>query len=80
MSLRHPVTRCSAHTRTSSNVLPVKNFESTYGMASISRLLKITGLFCKRALQKRLYPAKETYNFREPTLNVVNRNANLNSE
>jgi len=39
----------------------------TYGVATISRLLKITGLFCKRALQKRLYSAKETYNFKEPT-------------
>jgi len=27
----------------------------------------ITGLFCKRALQKRRYSAKETYNFKEPT-------------
>jgi len=25
------------------------------------------GLFCKRTLQKRLYSAKETYNFNEPT-------------
>jgi len=39
----------------------------TYGMATISRLLKITCLFCKRDLQKRLYSAKETYNFKEPT-------------
>jgi len=38
-----------------------------YGVATISRLLKITGLFCKRALQKRLYPAKETDNLKEPT-------------
>ena len=38
-----------------------------YGVASISRLLKITGLFCKGALQKRRYSAKETYNFKEPT-------------
>jgi len=38
-----------------------------YGVATNSRLLKITGLFCKRALQKRLYSAKETYNFKEPT-------------
>jgi len=29
-----------------------------YGMPSISRLLKIKGLFCKRALQKRRYSAK----------------------
>jgi len=33
----------------------------------ISRLLKITCLFCKRALYKRLYSAKETYDFKEPT-------------
>jgi len=37
------------------------------GLATISRLLKITGLFCKRALSKRTYSAKETYNFKEPT-------------
>ena len=33
-----------------------------YGVATISKLLKITGLFCKTALEKRLYSAKETYN------------------
>jgi len=33
---------------------------------TVPRLLKITGLFCKRALQKRLYSAKETYNSKEP--------------
>jgi len=38
-----------------------------YGVATISRLLKITGLFCKRALYKSLYSAKETYDFKEPT-------------
>jgi len=38
-----------------------------YGMATISRLLKIIDLFCKRAHQKRRYSAKETYNFKEPT-------------
>ena len=38
-----------------------------HGVATISRLLKITGLSCKRALYKRLYSAKETYNFKEPT-------------
>jgi len=32
------------------------------GVATISRLLKIIGLFFKRALWKRLYSAKETYN------------------
>ena len=38
-----------------------------YGVASISRIDKIIGLFCKRALQKRQYSAKETYNFIDPT-------------
>jgi len=38
-----------------------------YGVATISRLLKSIGLFCKRALQKRPIFSKETYNFKEPT-------------
>jgi len=38
-----------------------------YGVATISRFLKIVGLFCTRALSKRLYSAKETYHFKEPT-------------
>ena len=38
-----------------------------YGVAIMSRLLKIIGLFCKRALSKRLYSAKQTYDFHEPT-------------
>ena len=36
-------------------------------VASISRLLKMIGLYCKRALQKRPIFSKETYNFKEPT-------------
>jgi len=32
-----------------------------------SRLLKIVGLYCKKALQKRPIFSKETYNFKEPT-------------
>jgi len=39
-----------------------------YGVATISRLLKIIGLFCTRALEKRLYSAKETYNFKESAI------------
>jgi len=39
----------------------------TYGVATISRLLKIIGLFCKRALQKRPIFCKETYIFKHPT-------------
>jgi len=38
-----------------------------YGVAVVSRLLQIIGLFCKRALQKRPIFSKETYDFREPT-------------
>ena len=41
------------------------HINSSYGVATIGRLLKIIGLFCKRALQKRLYSAEETYNFKE---------------
>ena len=36
-------------------------------VATISRLLKIIGLLCKRTLQKSLYSAKETYNLKEST-------------
>jgi len=35
-----------------------------YGVATISRLLEFIGLFCKKALYKRLYSTKETYNLR----------------
>ena len=38
-----------------------------YGVATMSRLLKIIGLFCKRALYKRLYSAKEIHHFKGPT-------------
>jgi len=38
-----------------------------YGVATISRLLKMIGLFCKRAQEKRRYSAKETYDCKEPT-------------
>ena len=38
-----------------------------YEVGTISRLLKIICLFCKRDLLKRRYSAKETYNFKEPT-------------
>ena len=44
-----------------------KSVADYYGVATISRLLIIIGLFCKRALLKRLYSTKETYNFKEPT-------------
>jgi len=39
----------------------------SYGVPTINRLLKIIGLFCKRAPKKRRYSAKESYNSKEPT-------------
>jgi len=45
---------------------PLHMYRSLYGLATISRLFKMKGPFCKRALEKRLYSAKETYNFKEP--------------
>jgi len=39
----------------------------SYGVALVSRIDKMIGLFCKRALQKRRYSAKVTYNFIDPT-------------
>jgi len=58
------LTHCNTlqHTRVSSCV-----DIHVYGVASVSRIDKITGLFCKRALQKRRYSAKETYNLIDPT-------------
>jgi len=38
-----------------------------YGVATVSRIDKIKGLFCRRSLQKRLYSAKETCNLIDPT-------------
>ena len=38
-----------------------------YGVALVSRIDKIIGLFCERALYKRRYSAKEIYNFIDPT-------------
>ena len=38
-----------------------------YGVATISRLLKMIGVFCKRTLWKRRYSAEETYHFKAPT-------------
>jgi len=47
--------------------VPPAQYLYDYGVATISSLLKIIGLFCKKSLQKRLYSAKETYNLKEPT-------------
>ena len=42
-------------------------YRSGYGVATISRMLKNLGLFCKRDLQKRPIFCKETYIFKHPT-------------
>ena len=39
----------------------------TYGVATVSRINTILGLFCKRDLPKRRYSAKDTYDFIDPT-------------
>ena len=43
------------------------NLICLYGLATISRLLKIIGLFCKISSLLQGSFAKETYNFKEPT-------------
>ena len=43
------------------------DFTYEYGVASTSKLLKCIRFFCKRALHKRQYSARETYHFKEPT-------------
>jgi len=40
---------------------------SYYGVASATRIDKIIGFLCKRALQKRQYSAKETYDLIDHT-------------
>ena len=49
------------------HMLPPSSCQEGYGVALVSRIDKITGLFCKRDLLKRRYSAKETYNFVDPT-------------
>jgi len=63
----HTHTPCAVKSHSPAALARFCLYFPTYGVASISRLLKIIGLFCTRALQKRLYSAKETYNFEEPT-------------
>ena len=70
-TLQHTATHCNTlqHTATHCRAAspPPLGTKRSYGVATISRLLKIIGLFCKRALQKRRYCAKETYNLKEAT-------------
>ena len=61
MHMRHD----SMHMRHDS--IHIRHDKFIYGVALVSRIDKIIGLFCKRALQKRRYSAKQTYNFINPT-------------
>ena len=45
----------------------MREWNIRYGVALVSRIDTIIGLFCKRALEKSQYSAKETYNFIDPT-------------
>jgi len=76
-TLQHTATHCNTlqHTATHCNTLhhiathctprstAVRSARARYEVTTISRLPKNIGLFCKRALQRRLYSAKETYIF-----------------
>jgi len=53
-----------------------------YGVALVSRIDKMTDVFCKRALYKRQYSAKETYNLccvcrATQVLNIRQRNSRI---
>jgi len=50
-----------------------------YSNPTISRLLQIIGLFCKRALQKRQYSAKETYHPTNHVFTALRRIIGVNS-
>jgi len=57
----------SAHAIREIEDIRVCGVSSSYGVASVSRIDSIIGLFCKRDLYKRLYSAKETCNLIHPT-------------
>ena len=51
----------------SSHSHPIHTCRYALAVATIRRLLESIGLVCKRALQKRRYSVKETYDLKEPT-------------
>ena len=48
-----------------------------YGVALVSSIDKIIGLFCNRALLKRRYSAKETYNFQSVSAKQISNSGSL---
>ena len=55
------------HIITEDRLILIAGLADAYGVASISRLLQITGFFCRIWSLLQGSFAKETYNFREPT-------------
>jgi len=64
-TLQHTATHCNTLQFLSRHV-PDRQCQH-YGVATISRLLKIIGLFCRILSLLQVSFAKETYNFEEPT-------------
>jgi len=61
-------THTQAHTHTYTHTQRIVNcLMAEYGVATISRMRKNIGLFCRRALQKRPVFCKETCIFKHPT-------------
>jgi len=63
----HTRTHAQSHTLAYGLHVYVNVLLYSYGVASVSRIDKIIGLFCKRAVYKGLYSAKETCNLIDPT-------------
>jgi len=59
---RHLIDMCDTHSFTRMVLI-----HSLNEVTRVTLTQKIIGLFCKRALQKRQYSAKATYNFIDPT-------------
>jgi len=66
-TLQHTATHCYKRAFVENDLRKAAFVESNKLKLDLSRLLKIIDLFCKTTIYKRLYSAKETYNFKEPT-------------
>jgi len=53
------------------DVYHVYHVNDSYGVATISRLLKIVDLFCRISSLLQVSFAKETYNLKEPTKRMM---------
>jgi len=63
----HCNTHYNSHCNMKQNTLSEAWWWCEWGESHRWMRRKMIGLFCKRALWKRLYSAKKTYNFKEPT-------------